>query len=302
VPPPSRSDTTAQRRKKLVRKGGHSADTAALHQSSHQAKAARKADLERRVCARYRAGASLAELVDEFRRRPSTLYSVLIRHRVELREETRQEIRDLGTAGRHGTPRATVAGRTPPDSGGASLKSDAATAMQHLLRGASPDELREIVQLANLTPQQEEDPGGSPWGPPPSPDQLADAVLANTRKSFAARREIEQDSLSRADVAAALGTSATAITDRLEAGKLVGLKRGREWLIPSWQLHADSKDGLLPGLSELVSAFPGGPVSLSRWVKKPTVDLDGETPLAALTKARVDEVVRMARQLSAAGW
>jgi hypothetical protein len=92
------------------------------------------------------------------------------------------------------------------------------------------------------------------------------------------------------------------VTDRLEAGRLVGLKRGREWLIPSWQLDADSRDGILVGLEELLSVFPAGPVSLSNWVKKPSVDLDGQSPEEALRKGRVSEVVNLARQLSAAGW
>jgi hypothetical protein len=220
---------------------------------------------------------------------------------VPLREGTRQELRDLRAARRPRTSGISLTSPARPDAPGDSLESEAASAMRRLLAEASFDQLREIVQLADLTPQQEY-PDAPPWGPPPTQDQLADAVLTNTRKSFAARRDVEGDSLSRSAVAAALGTSATAVTDRLEARKLVGLKRGREWLIPSWQLHADSKDGVLPGLAELIAAFPGGPVSLSAWVKKPAVDLDGLTPFEALGKGHVDAVVRLARQLSAAGW
>jgi hypothetical protein len=37
-------------------------------------------------------------------------------------------------------------------------------------------------------------------------------------------------------------------------------------------------------------------------VKEPAVDLDGQTPLEELSKGRVDDVVRLARQLSSAGW
>ena len=252
------------------------------------------------MCKRYEEGASLTALVEEFHWSPLSVLRILSRNRVPVRE-TRQEVQELRAASHRRIPRTSEAVPAGPGAPGGSLQSEAASAMKRLLTEASLDELREIVELADLTPQGE-DAETSPWGPPPTPDQLADAVLVNTRKSFAARRDVEQASLPRSAVAAALGTSATAVTDRLEAGKLVGLKRGREWLIPSWQLDADSRDGLLPGLVELIATFPGGPVSLSAWVKKPAVDLDGQTPHEALSKGRVDEVVRLARQLSAAGW
>ncbi len=302
--PPTRANTIAQRR----RKGGAGADArsaeagnAAPRHKQQRAKTVHKLAVERRVCKRYEEGASLATLAEEFHRRPLWIVGILSRSHMPVREETRQELRELRAASRGRTPRVTETAPAGPGTPDSSLQSEAASVMKRLLAEASPDELREIVQLADPTPS-EEDTGASPWGPPPTPDQLADAVLANTRKSFAARRDVEHTSLPRSAVAAALGTSATAVTDRLEAGKLVGLKRGREWLIPSWQLHADSRDGLVPGLADLIATFPGGPVSLSAWVKKPAVDLDGLTPLEALSKGHVDAVVRLARQLPAAGW
>jgi hypothetical protein len=302
--PPTRAHTIAQRRRKTGAAAQATSAEAANVDPRHKhqkTKTVRKLAFERRVCKRYEEGASLAALADEFHRRPQWIVGILSRSHTPVREETRQELRELRAASRGRVPRMSEADPAGSGTPGTALQSEAASVMKRLLAEASSDELRKIVQLADPTPQ-EEDAEASPWGPPPTPDKLADAVLANTRKSFAARREVEQDSLSRSAVAAALGTSATAVTDRLEARKLVGLKRGREWLIPSWQLHADSKDGLLPGLAELIATFPGGPVSLSAWVKKPAVDLDGQTPLEGLSKGRVDDVVRLARQLSSAGW
>ncbi|RJK92510.1 DNA-binding protein [Vallicoccus soli] len=113
---------------------------------------------------------------------------------------------------------------------------------------------------------------------------------------------MELASLTRSDAAALLGTSEQAVTDLLEARRLLGLKQGRRWLIPAWQLNAETERGVLPGLDRVAAHFPGGLVALSSWATTASPDLDGHTPAQALARGAVDRVVSVARSLSAAGW
>ena len=87
--------------------------------------------------------------------------------------------------------------------------------------------------------------------------------------------------------------SAQAVSDMLDRGALVGLKEGREWRIPAWQFDEESPTGVLPGLRDLGSHFPGSVVSLSRWIERENPDLDGMTPRAALRRGNVEGVLRL---------
>jgi excisionase family DNA binding protein len=148
----------------------------------------------------------------------------------------------------------------------------------------------------------EEDLDPALWGRRPSESEAALAAVTNLRKQFDRRRELENASLSRAEAADLLGTSEQAVTDYLESGRLLGLRRGRRWLIPAWQFHADTERGVLPGLSQLGRVFPGGVVAMSLWVTRPSADLGDRTPRDVLARGDVEPVVRVARSLTSAGW
>ena len=140
------------------------------------------------------------------------------------------------------------------------------------------------------------------WGPAPSPSAAVAGVLANLRLQFESRRKVEEASVSRRHAAEFLGTSEQSVTDLLEARKLLGVKRGRRWLIPAWQLNAQTHRGVLPGLDQLAAGFPGGTVALSTWATTPSPDLDDMTPADRLVRGEVDRVVSTARNLTASGW
>jgi excisionase family DNA binding protein len=137
------------------------------------------------------------------------------------------------------------------------------------------------------------------WGPGPSAADVRSAALQGLKDDFVARRELLRASLSRAEVAELLGVSSQAVLDRLTDGELIGLKEGREWRIPMWQLHPGAPRGFLPALAELRRAFPGGLVALSRWATAPHVDLGGMTPADALAAGRVDQVIAAATAITA---
>lgn len=138
------------------------------------------------------------------------------------------------------------------------------------------------------------------WGPAPTVEALRSGVEHQLRLDFERRRSLESESLTRSQVAELLGKSPQAVTGDLDAGRLVGIRVGRQWLIPAWQLAADSPTGLVPAIGELVRAFPAGPVALTAWVGRTSVDLDGRTPREALLQGDETAVLRLARSLHAA--
>jgi excisionase family DNA binding protein len=79
----------------------------------------------------------------------------------------------------------------------------------------------------------------------------------------------------RLQAAELLGISPQRVTDKLESRRLVGIKVGREWRLPRWQFDPDNTSGALPDLDVLQAAFPGGPVSLSRWIMRPHPEFTG---------------------------
>ena len=106
--------------------------------------------------------------------------------------------------------------------------------------------------------------------------------------------------LTRDAAAERIGVTPQAISDRLKAGKLVGLRRGREWRFPARQF---ADDGILSALDELIDAWPGTPLSLSAWAVTRSVDLNGRTPAQALTRRGGPErVLELAHALAAAAW
>lgn len=140
------------------------------------------------------------------------------------------------------------------------------------------------------------------WGDSPSTAEAARAHLANLTAKFTDRQTVLAQSITRADAAHLLGISDQAISDRLNAGDLIGLKDGRVWKLPAWQFHADTENGTLPGIAALRQHFPAGPVTLTAWVTAPNADLDNHTPAARLAAGDVDQVLRAAQAGGPIAW
>lgn len=81
------------------------------------------------------------------------------------------------------------------------------------------------------------------WGPAPDSAVLSHAIFEDLSDQFAQRRELTERSISRDEAAELLGVAAQSITTRLAAGKLVGMKVGREWRLPPWQFDPDNRLG-----------------------------------------------------------
>jgi hypothetical protein len=133
------------------------------------------------------------------------------------------------------------------------------------------------------------------WGPAPSTRELRRAAADNLSAGIARRRLVLKASLTRAEAAERLGKTPQAVSAMLERGAILGLKEGREWRIPDWQLEPGLAEGVLPGLATLARAYRDGIVPLSAWVQQPHADLDGATPRAALARGDVDTTLAAAR-------
>jgi hypothetical protein len=138
------------------------------------------------------------------------------------------------------------------------------------------------------------------WGPEPTAEQLARARRVAQRAQQDELAIVLADALTREQVARLLGVSAQAVSKRHAAGTLSALARGRELRFPAWQFH---EGAALPGLAELLAAYPGGALALSTWASTPNPDLDGLTPAQALARRDgVERVLAAIESISAAAW
>lgn len=205
------------------------------------------------------------------------------------------------------TATTRTSGRTPSRARGSGLGQFERAAERYieLLGQADPREqklLVDAVTTATNTPTGADALDENLWGPAPTAGEDSAAQIMLLRRSFADRRRLEEQSLTRDQAADLLGVSPQMVTEYLHKGDLLGLKIGRSWLIPAWEFDADAERGFLPGLCPLQRAFPGGVVTLTQWVIRPSADLDGRTPRDALVAGDVDDVLDVATTLTAAGW
>lgn len=132
------------------------------------------------------------------------------------------------------------------------------------------------------------------WGRTPDARAVRASAADNLALAVARRTAVLGASVTRGAAARALGKSDQAVSAMLERGSLLGLKEGREWRIPSWQLDPDRPQGVLPGLREVARAYRDGVVSLSEWVDRPHPSLEDATPRQALVRGEVEGVVAAA--------
>ncbi len=159
--------------------------------------------------------------------------------------------------------------------------------------------LRDAFQIAieDAAPAETPEDG---WGEAPTAEQLSAARAAREDTRTAVLGQILDGALTREQAAVRLGVTAQAVSERLKARKLIALRRGREWRLPVWQFGMDDA---LPGLADLITAWPGTPIGLSAWATTPSPDLDGRTPAEMLARRDgVERVLALVEAISAAAW
>ena len=193
----------------------------------------------------------------------------------------------------------SATGRAPTAQTASQNETSLTTALRTVISTLPPGDIADFIDTVTGA-DDELDP--ALWGPPPSPAEAARAHLVNLAARFADRQSVLAHSITRAEAAHLLGISDQAVSDRLAAGDLVGLKDGRIWKLPAWQFDADTPNGWLPGIADLRQHFPAGPVTLTAWVTTPNVDLDEQTPAARLAAGDVAHVLRAAQANGPAAW
>lgn len=140
------------------------------------------------------------------------------------------------------------------------------------------------------------------WGEAPDSATAVIAVFADLSDQFAQRKQLAADGISRDATAELLGITAQSVTAKLAARKLVGIKLGREWRLPTWQFDPDVATGVLPDLDTLQAVFPGGPVTLSQWMLRAQPDFDGRSAREEMIVHGSTPVIELAQGLTATAW
>ncbi|MDQ2849073.1 MAG: helix-turn-helix domain-containing protein [Actinomycetota bacterium] len=171
-----------------------------------------------------------------------------------------------------------------------------------LLLSADPATRTQLMEAVATGSETGSNVDESVWGPTPTDAAAAAAEIGQLRLQFARRREIVASALTREEAAGLLDVSKQAILDYIQRGDLLGLRDGKRWLLPLWQFDADSERGFLSGIVAVKEAFPGGVVSLSRWITKPSPDFAERPPREAMAAGDSGKVVATAKSLTSAGW
>jgi biotin operon repressor len=120
-----------------------------------------------------------------------------------------------------------------------------------------------------------------------------DPLAAARLRSLRAKKqmlEAEGGVVSGRELAQALGITRQAVDKRRLAGKLIGIDLGkRGYAYPVWQIGLNGMEAVLAELAEL------DPWTQALFMLSASSWLNGETPLAALRRGELDEVLNAAR-------
>lgn len=133
-----------------------------------------------------------------------------------------------------------------------------------------------------------------------SPEEAQTLRRRATEAAFVERKRLLNECFSTKQVSNLLGLSRQTPHDRVKAGKLLAIEDGGQLWFPRWQFDPDGPNGVVEGLTEVLSALSVGPFSKARWLSKPNQTLEGRTPIQALKSGERERVVSEALAVSAA--
>ncbi|MBP1054285.1 helix-turn-helix domain-containing protein (plasmid) [Rhodococcus pyridinivorans] len=154
------------------------------------------------------------------------------------------------------------------------------------------------MPAADSSPEDATEADADEWGPAIPDEKVATLEQANLKLQVEHRRQELSASMSRTQAADLLGVSPQTVSEWVAQHKLVGLKDGREWRFPAWQFTPDNAEPVLPDLDRLVATFPGGEVSLSRWMNRANDNFAGRTPAQEMARDS-DHVIAIVETLAA---
>ena len=127
-----------------------------------------------------------------------------------------------------------------------------------------------------------------------SVDPLRAARLRGARQHLDILQEAD-GTLTTAEAADLLGIGEEAVRKRIREGGLIGLRRGRGYIIPAIQIR---EGNLVPGLSKVLHAMAiTSPWARLNWLLSPEPRLNGRRPIEVLSSGGDVEVVRVAASM-----
>lgn len=128
-----------------------------------------------------------------------------------------------------------------------------------------------------------------------------DRALARGRE-FKARLIEQHETFSLEEAAQHKQVKPESLQRRIARGTLIGVRVGGELRLPAFQFEADSPNGELHGLSEVLSVMQlDSPWMRFAWFVSPQERLRGDSPTQALREGRKSAVIMAARGLGMQG-
>lgn len=122
--------------------------------------------------------------------------------------------------------------------------------------------------------------------------------VQNILNSFNYRRELLKDTVDVNQVMEILGyDSRQAPLNRLKANSLIAIKDNQKWWFPLWQFDANTSDGIIEGLSEVLKALDCSNLAKVSWLVNPNPYFEGMSPLEILKAGEVERVVESAQSV-----
>ena len=123
--------------------------------------------------------------------------------------------------------------------------------------------------------------------------------VQNILNSFNYRRELLKDTVDVNQVMEILGyDSRQAPLNRLKACSLIAIKDNQKWWFPLWQFDANTSDGVIEGLSEVLKALDCSNLAKVSWLVNPSPYFEeGRSPLEALKAGEIARVVESAQSV-----
>jgi hypothetical protein len=146
--------------------------------------------------------------------------------------------------------------------------------------------------VAGILAQAREEPftENGPWGRSPDASEFAGALAKNELRLAARREEAKAGSVTLPAAAMLLSVAEPEVRQQIENRELLAFEDGVDVWIPVWQF--DKGGRRTPGVQALGEAFGGDSISLTRWLARPNVNLNWETPISNLRRGELENVLR----------
>lgn len=128
--------------------------------------------------------------------------------------------------------------------------------------------------------------------------EAAEELVLAEAEAHANREAILKECISIAEAAVLTGRSRQALERLRRGGRLLALRKGNQWLYPSWQFDADAPGGVLPGFAEALQNLDLPPMGAAFWFLQPYEELGGFSPIEVLRRRRPEPVIQLAREHS----